>query len=156
AAGGAEGEALAALVDIERMAPYQVVGVALRQALGQHLEAAAAVARACHHNLAVDGNALLILGRRHEPSRVRVVRMGGDGEAELRGTDRAPLAPSGAGILRAEHAVVVLAPDDLRTRGAAREPVHVLRDRVLAQLRRHVFGIHTAVDELPGGALVAA
>src|SRR5262245_57587259 len=138
------------------MTPYEVVGVALRQALGQHLEAAAAVARARHHHLAVDGYAPLVLGRRHEPGRVRVARVSGHREAELRGADRAHLTPGGAGVLRAEHAVMVLAPHHLRARRAARQPVHVLRDRILAQLRRHVLGIHAAVDEAPAGALVAA
>src|SRR5262249_36958625 len=55
-----------------------------------------------------------------------------------------------------EHAVVMLAPHDLGTRSAARQPVDVLRDRVLAQFRRHVLGVHAAVDEVPRGTLVAA
>jgi len=47
------------------MARHQVVGVALREALAQHVEAAAAVAGARHHDLAVDGDAPLVLDRRH-------------------------------------------------------------------------------------------
>src|SRR6185312_2378396 len=58
-------------------------------------------------------------------------------------------------VLRAEDAVMVLTPHHLRVRGTARQAVDILGNRVLAQLRWHVFGIHAAVDELPGGAFVS-
>src|SRR6516162_10346726 len=135
AAGRAKGETLAALIDRERMAPYQVIGVLLRQTVPQHLEAAAAVAGAGDDDLAVDRDAPLVLDRRDEPRGVRIPRMGGDGKAELRRTDRRQLVPGGAGILRTKDAVVVLAPDDFGIGGAARQPVNVLGDRLLALLR---------------------
>jgi len=65
------------------MAPRQVVGMVLRQALPQYLEAAAAVAGACDDNLAVDRNAPFVLDRRDQPRGVGIVRMGGDGKAEF-------------------------------------------------------------------------
>jgi hypothetical protein len=99
------------------MAPHQIVGVVLRQALRQYLEAAAAVAGACDDDLAVDRNAPFVLDRRNEPRGVGIVRIGGDGKAEFRRTDRRQLMPSGTAILRAEDAVVVLAPDDLGRTG---------------------------------------
>src|SRR5579883_1824909 len=156
AARRAEGEALAAAIDIEGVAPDEVIGVVLRQAVAQHLEAAAAVARARDDDLAVHRNAALVLHRRDEPGRLGVARMGGDGEAEFRGPDRRHLAPIGAAILRAEDAVVMLTPEDVGMGGAAGEAMDVLGDRLLAQLRRHVFGTHAAVDDAPGGAAIAA
>src|SRR5258706_64988 len=65
AAGRAERETLAGVVDRERMAPHQIVGVAFRQAPAQHLEAVSAVAGSRHHHLGVDRDAPLVLGRRH-------------------------------------------------------------------------------------------
>ena len=85
----------------------------LRQALPQYLEAAAAVAGACDDDLAVNRNAPFVLDGRNESRRVGIVRMGRDGKAEFRRTDRPQLVPSHTVILPTEDAVVVLAPDDL-------------------------------------------
>jgi hypothetical protein len=51
---------------------------------------------------------------------------------------------------------VVLAPDDFGARGAARQKMDVLDDRVLAPLRRHVLVVHAVIDDLPRGASVGA
>jgi hypothetical protein len=112
-------------------------------ALPQYLEAAAAVAGACDDDFGVDRNAPFLLDRRDE---LRGVRMSGDGEAKLRRADRRQLMPDGAGILRPEDAVVMLAPHDFGTGGAARQPVDVLGDRLFMLLGRHVLCVHTAVD----------
>src|SRR5215469_8056159 len=80
---GPEGELLPASVDRESVPVYQVVGVTLRQAMAQDLEAATPVAGAGHDDFAVEGNALLILDCRDKPSGVRVAWMRGDGKAEF-------------------------------------------------------------------------
>src|SRR5690348_6822769 len=131
--------------------------MALWQALAQHVEAPAAVTRARHHHFTVNRHALLVLDRRHEPSRVLVARMRGDGEAELRGLDRRDFAPAEAGILRTEDAVVVLAPDGVWMRSAAREPMDVHGDRIFAAFGWHVFVVHAAtVHDAPRFAGVVA
>jgi len=130
--------------------------MALRQPVLQYLEAAAAVTGARDHDLTIDGDAPLVFDRGGEPGGIRVVRMGGDGKAEFRRADRRQLAPIGPGVFRAEDPVVVLAPDDFRPRGAARQQVDVLDDRVLALLRRHVLVVHAVIDDLPRGARVGA
>ena len=99
AAGRAEGETLAARIHRERMAPHQVVGMVLRQALPQYLEAAAAVAGAANDDFAVDRGAPLVLDRPDEPRGVRIARKCGHRKAELRRPDRGQLVPRGAGIL---------------------------------------------------------
>src|SRR6266849_4625423 len=121
AAGRAKGEELAGLVDRERMSPYQIIGMALRQSLTQHLEAATAVAGTRHDHFAVDWDAPLIFDRRDKPGGIGVTRMGGDGKAEFRWTDRRQLIPISSGVLRPEDAIVVLAPDDFRACGAVRQ-----------------------------------
>src|SRR5207302_1520443 len=125
AARRADGEPLAGLVDRQAMAPDQVIGVVLGQALVPHLEAAAAVAGAGNDDFAVHRNATLVLDRGDEPGGIRVDRVRGGGKAEFRRADRSQFAPCRTRIFRAEDAVVVLAPHDLGIRGAAREPVNV-------------------------------
>src|SRR5580693_7953168 len=78
AAGRAKGEELAGLVDRERMSPYQIIGMALRQAVLQHLEAAAAVTGARDDHLAIDRDPPLVFDRGDKPGGIRVTRMGGD------------------------------------------------------------------------------
>src|SRR3954451_15748834 len=129
------------------MPPDEIVGVAVRQASTQHLEALAAVAGARDDNFRVHWDAPLILDRRHEPSGVRVARMRRHGETELRWPDRGQLMPVGAPILRAEDAVVMLAPDDLGPGWTVRQPVDVLGDRIALQIWRHVFVVHALVDQ---------
>src|SRR6267378_7288063 len=85
AAGRAKGEELAGLVDRERMSPYQIIGMALRQSLTEHLEAATAVAGTRHDHFAVDRDAPLIFDRRDKPGGIRVTRMGGDGKPNFDG-----------------------------------------------------------------------
>src|ERR1700730_5543942 len=138
------------------MSPYQIVGMALRQAVLQHLEAATAVTGARDNDFAIDRDAPLVLDRRDKPGGVWVAWMGGDRKAEFRRADRRQLVPVGTGIFRTEDAIVVLAPNDFRMRGTARKQVNVLDDRVLALLRRHVFVVHALVDDLPGGAGIGA
>jgi len=130
--------------------------VALRQSLTQHLEAATAVAGTRHDHFAVDWDAPLIFDRRDKPGGIRVTRMGGDGKAEFRWTDRRQLIPISSGVLRPEDAIVVLAPDDFRACGAVRQKMDVLDNRVLTPLRRHVLVVHAVIDDLPRGACVSA
>jgi len=63
----AEDQPLAGLVDVQGMAIDQVVGVFLRQAVGQHVECSAAVAGAGDDDFAIDGDAVGIAGRGDEP-----------------------------------------------------------------------------------------
>src|SRR6516162_11350441 len=113
--------------------------MALRQAVLQHLEAAAAVTSARDNHLAIDWDPPLVFDRGDKPGGVRVTRMGGDGKTEFRRTDRCQFVPIGPGVFRAEDAIVVLAPDDFGARGAARQKMDVLDDRVLALFRWHVL-----------------
>ena len=128
----------------------------LRQTPRQHFEAAAAVTSAGDHDLAVHRNAPLVLDRGDEPGGVRVDRMRGDGKAEFRWADRRHFAPIRPGVLRAEDSIVVLTPHDLGVRGAAGQPMDVLEDRVIALLRRHILGIHAAVDQPPRAPSIRA
>src|SRR3546814_9271903 len=82
AGGGPHGEGLAGGVDVEGMAVDEVVGLLLREALRQRLEAGAAVAGARDDNAPVDRHAALVLHRRHEPGGPGVVGMHRHGEAE--------------------------------------------------------------------------
>src|SRR6185437_7469375 len=78
-------------------------------------------------------------------------------EAELRRLDRRDFVPAEAGILRAEDAVVMLAPDDFRMRGAARQAVDVHGDGILAVFGRHVLVVHAAaIHDAPRLAAVVA
>src|SRR5712692_9083321 len=108
------------------MAPHQIIGMALRQAPGQHLEALSAIPGAGNDDPGVDRDAPLILGRRNKPGGIGVAWMGGDGKAEFRRADRRELVPVGAAIGGAEDAVMVLAPDDIGVGPAMRETVNVL------------------------------
>ena len=65
-------------------ATNDVISVRLRQALGEDIEAFAAVARTRHDQLALARDALLILDFRDEPRRIRLARMHDDREAERR------------------------------------------------------------------------
>src|SRR5262249_60347882 len=115
--------------------------MALRQSVRQQIEAAASVPGPCDHQFAVNGDAALVLDRGREPSGIWISRMCRHGEPEFRGPNRRQLSPAGATILRAEDTIVVLAPHDLRMRGAARKPMNVLHDRLLAALGRHVLRV---------------
>src|SRR5262245_44953133 len=57
---------LAAGVNVERVPPHEVIGMALRQAAAQHLEAGATVAGARHDQFGIDRDSALILDRRDE------------------------------------------------------------------------------------------
>ena len=117
ARGGAESQPLARGIEIQGMAVDQVVGPGLGQAAAQGLEAAATVAGAVHHHAAFGGNAPLVLDGRHEPGRVRILRMHHHREAEDGRLHIDNLCPSGAvvqgrlpgpipGILQGEGYVV--------------------------------------------------
>src|SRR6267142_2112981 len=108
--GRAEGEALAARVDVEAVAIDQVVRV-LRQSFAEHGERLAAIAGARHHQLRIDRDAAFVLHRRHEPGGIGVFRMHRDREAELRRRDRADLREARRAVDRAEYAVMVLRPE---------------------------------------------
>src|SRR4029079_9198989 len=116
-------------IDRQRVPPHEIVGVTLRQAAAQNVEALAAIPGARNDNRGVHQNAPLVLYRRHEPRRIGIARMRRDGKAEFRWPDRRDLMPVMAAILGAKDTVMVLAPHDLRIGGAAREAVNVLRDR---------------------------
>src|SRR6516165_4443785 len=81
---GPEGEPFTPRVERERMAVDDIVGMCLRQALGQDVEAFAAVARARDHEPALAWNALLILDLGDEPCRVGLARMHDHRKAERR------------------------------------------------------------------------
>jgi hypothetical protein len=125
----------------------------LRQSLTQHLEAATAVAGTRHDHPAIDRDAPLIFDRRDKPGGIRVTRMGGDGKAEFRWTDRRQLIPIGSGVLRPEDAIVVLAPDDFRACGTARQKmdVQVVLDICAAKARQlcaNVVQLRSAVEAI--------
>ena len=84
------------------MPPHQIVRMALRQPVAQHLEARAAVAGAGDGQLGIDRDAALVLDGRNEPRGLRIVRVRRDGKAEFRRADRGQLVPAGAAILRAD------------------------------------------------------
>src|SRR6516165_4788465 len=87
AGGGAEGEPLARLIECERVAVHHVVGVRLRQASGEDLEALTAVARARDGELALVRDALLVLDLWNEPRGFGIVRVHDDRKAEGRRYD---------------------------------------------------------------------
>ncbi len=90
-----EGEPVTGAVDVERMAIDEVVRVLLREPFAQGFEALSTVASPIDHDCAVHRDPELILGRGHEPRGLRVVRMHGHSESELRGRDildRSPVA----------------------------------------------------------------
>ena len=99
AAGRAKGEELAGLIDRERMSPYQVIGMPLRQAVLQHLETAAAVTGARNDHLAIDRDPPLVFDRGNKLGGIRVTWVGGDGKAEFRRADRRQLVPIGPRVL---------------------------------------------------------
>ena len=92
----------------------------------------AAVARARDHDLAVDGNALLVLDRGDEPGGVGLVRMHDDGEAERRRPRLLDLHPRLAAVVGAEDAVVVLHPQPVGSGAALHQAMRVLDVGVLA------------------------
>src|SRR5262245_60228639 len=87
AGGRAEGEPLALPVERQRMAVDHVVGVRLRQAAGENIEALAAVAGAGDHQLAFARDALLVLDLGDEPRGVGLARMHRDRKPEHRRLD---------------------------------------------------------------------
>src|SRR3546814_11426161 len=100
AGGGPHGEGLAGGVDVEGMAVDEVVGLLLRQALRQRLEAGAAVAGARDDDAPVDRHAALVLHRRHEPGGPGIGGLERHGEAEGRGAglvDMDQISPAALG-----------------------------------------------------------
>src|SRR5262249_34152535 len=116
ARGRAEGEPFAARIERESMAIHDIVGVRLRQALGEDIEGFAAVARSRHGQLALARNAFLILDFRDKPRRVGLPRMHDDREAERRRLDAGDLRKRLALVGGDENAVAVLHPLALRRR----------------------------------------
>src|SRR5262245_57940066 len=96
ASGRAEGEALARVVERQRVAVDHVIGMRLRQPLAQDVKALAAIAGARDHQLALARDALLVLDLRHEPRGIRIARMHCDGEAEGRRLDSGDLGKAPA------------------------------------------------------------
>src|SRR5690349_13942213 len=88
--GRAEGEGAAIFIDVEGVAVDEVVAGLGRQTGGDPAEGLAAVLGLEDAELAVLGDAELVLLRRDEPGGLGTLRMGGDREAEGVG-DRAPL-----------------------------------------------------------------
>ena len=133
-----EGQALAAAIDIERMPEGYVVGMFLRQPVSEYVERLPAVARARHHNFAIDRHAPLIFIGGHEPSGIPVGWMGCHGEAECRGRQVCQFLPSGAAVRRVKRAVVMLQPQRIRIAAALSDAVRILYDRVILAIRGHV------------------
>src|SRR5205823_9090733 len=62
--------------------------------------------------------------------------------------------PAHAAVLRAEDAVMVLTPDHRGRARAGDEAVHILRHRILAPVRRHIFGIEPLPADAPAGPAI--
>src|SRR5262249_53931103 len=95
----------------------------LWQALREHVEALAAVARARDHELAFARDALFVLDLGNKPGRVRLLRMHCDREAKHRWLDALDLGEALAFVGGNEDAIVVLHPHALRCRAALRHAV---------------------------------
>src|SRR6516162_2652357 len=108
--GGTEGQSFARLVEGKRMPVDDIVGMLLREALAQHVEALAAVARARDHELALARDAFLVLDLGDEPGGIRLARMHDHGESERRWLDPGNLGERPSFVGRDENAVVVLYP----------------------------------------------
>src|SRR5438132_2892978 len=82
--------------------------------------------------------------------------MHGDGEAELRRSDRRDFLPARRAVGRAKDAVMVLRIEHLGPRGRLHHAVDVLDVLVVLALRRKVIGVHAARRELPAFAVIGA
>src|SRR2546427_591479 len=90
----AEREPAPRLVDVERVAIGEIVGVLLRQPLREHLKAFAPIPGARYDYPALHRDALLVAHARHEPGGVRVVGMHEDRLAAGRAGAAAEPLPS--------------------------------------------------------------
>src|SRR5262245_50588629 len=136
AGGGAEGEALAGLVDVEGMAQDEVIAEARGQAAGKLLEGFPAVARARGYEAAVLRHAHFVLDRGHEPGLARLLGMNRDAKAEA----RTGILPFGQIVGAVEDAVMMLAPEMIRPPATLHEEMRVLDRRIIAPVRGPVFG----------------
>ena len=93
ARGGSECKRIAGRINREGVAIDDVVGVLLRQAVGERREGLTAVASARDHELAADGDTALVLDRGDEPRRFRLGRVDGDREAEYGRSDVRDFGP---------------------------------------------------------------
>src|SRR5437667_2122299 len=139
---GAEGEAVPRLAQRQGMTVDDVVGVRLRQASGQEVEALAAVAGARDRQLAVTWDPLLILDFRNKPRRIGVARMHDNRETESRWLDPIDLRERLAFVGRDEDSVVVLHPHAMRGGRTLNQAMNILGDLIVGQLWRHVLGQH--------------
>src|SRR5215470_6829893 len=150
----AECEPVARLVKRQRVTVDDIIGVRLRQSLRENVEVLAAVARARDDELAFARDALLVLDLGDKPGRVGLLGMYRDRKAEHRRLDAFDLGEALAFVGGDEDAVVVLHPHPLRRRAALRQAVHVLADRVMRLLGRHVLGAHAFAAQRPVVAAV--
>src|SRR5207245_10363894 len=104
----AEGGPVAGRPERAGVAVDDIVGVRLRQPLGQDVEALAAIARARDHQLAIAGNTLLILDFRDKPRGIGLTWMDDNRKAESRWLDTVDLGKGPSFIGGDEDSVVVL------------------------------------------------
>src|SRR2546423_419498 len=152
--GRAEREPAPRLVDVERVAIGEIVGVLLRQPLREHLKAFAPIPGARYDYPALHRDALLVAHARHEPGGVRVVGMHRHREAERRGLDRGDLLPGRRAIGGAEDAVVVLDPKGIGPGPTLDQVVGILNVGIILALGRHVRRAHALGPALPGRTAV--
>src|SRR6476659_6165635 len=77
-----EREYVAAVVYVEGVAVHEVVGVPLRQPVGQRLERLPPIPRTIHDDATVGGISLFVLYRGDKPGGVRIAWMHGDGKSK--------------------------------------------------------------------------
>ena len=129
--------------------------MALRQAVGAHLEARPAIVGARDDHLRIDRDAYSVGLRGDEPGALGIARVGGDGEAEGAGPglgDRSPQVPTVGGTV---DAAMMLHPQHVRIGGALGNRVRVLDIGILGTLGRHEVGPHAGAGVGPGSAGVA-
>src|SRR5690242_16383897 len=105
--GGAERETLAGVVNRQRMAIHQIVGVFLRQSVGQHVERLSAIACPRHHETRFHRHTALIFHAGDEPRCAGISWMYCHCETELRRADRGYLAPRMRAVGGMEDSIVV-------------------------------------------------
>lgn len=106
----AERDTVAGPIYRQRMTVNDVIGMRLRQSIGQSHEALGPIARARDNQPAIARDALLVLDLRHEPRRVRIARMQDHREPEGERLNAGDLRKRATLIGRNENAVVVPHP----------------------------------------------
>ena len=122
--------------------------------LAQRLPGRAGVGGAVDPRLPVDGPAGLGAGDREVVRRVRAVRVGHHGEAELGRQPRGDVLPGRAAVVGAVDAAVVLQVEPLGVGGVAGDLVHALAELRVVALAGEELRLHPGVRRLPRRAAV--